>query len=760
MGNEKKDKKPDDDSLDRPESSIVQNLKSTYAKLSRIRRELSSMKKEVKRMRQERGQLLSVVNMFHHSRWNHLRMAVIRTKTLWQWLLLPLKIVYVPMPEWIKYVWRNLKRGVCFLVRVRVYRELKWDSEKPLVSVVIPVFNYGAFVSEAVRSAEAQTFSDYEIIIVEGGSTDGLSPDAVASISGPKIRKYFRKERHYPGSNRDFGISKSRGKYIVCLDPDDKLFPTYLEKTVFVAETMGYDIVGCGLKAFGARKYMWINPQTFSLEDEVRNNQIIQSSLFRKDYYYKAGRYKDWSVPGEVYIAEDWEFWVRMMAAGARLHNIQEPLIHYRHHKRSLTTVRPMFSPIEHSEKIRAITQKALTMEAYQLSAKRNSLLYLNVNPLLNIEKGKLNSRNYFSCIPFFALGGADVVYRTIESIMNRTCTVHVVADIPLFPEQKEVIAGHTRITSRVYEIYKMIPQEYMWFARNLLEAWAVKYLLTVHPPMYVYQGGSPLWYRMFPWIKENFKSCKIVDNQFNPVGHVGELVHNQKYIDTVIVENSYMQKFIEGIMKKEVPVRIMTIGVNTTYFRPRRRSVHLLGKNLKIFNLVVTFVGRFSSEKGVDTFLECARKMKGSKVLFVLVGYGYLEEEIRLQIESDKDSFSNLLFVGYARDINEIFAGTDIILVPSRVDGTPVVIKEALASGIPVIGTRVGGIPEMLPRSEKIGYLCNAGDVACMIKHIRDFSEHPQKLASFRRNARIYALKSFTREEFKRRCRDVFGGS
>ena len=122
-----------------------------------------------------------------------------------------------------------------------------WPSQltqdQPLVSVIIHCFNYGNYIIDAVESILAQTLKNVEIIVVEGGSTDVATVETVRGILRPRTTVLFREGRHLVGDNRNYGIAKAKGRYICCLDADDTLDPTYLEKAVFHLETYGYDIV-------------------------------------------------------------------------------------------------------------------------------------------------------------------------------------------------------------------------------------------------------------------------------------------------------------------------------------------------------------------------------------------------------------------------------------------------------------------------------------------------------------------------------------
>ena len=126
-------------------------------------------------------------------------------------------------------------------------------TDCPLVSVVIPCFNYGQYVEQAIRSVLSQTFTNLEIIVVEGGSTDGTTPEILRALeqSGlPRTRFVYRTEPHLVGDNRNFGIGLARGRYVCCLDADDLIKPTYVEIAVFLAEFGGYDMVYPSVRCF------------------------------------------------------------------------------------------------------------------------------------------------------------------------------------------------------------------------------------------------------------------------------------------------------------------------------------------------------------------------------------------------------------------------------------------------------------------------------------------------------------------------------
>src|SRR4030066_2449234 len=129
----------------------------------------------------------------------------------------------------------------------------------PRVSVIMPCYNLGQYLNEAVESVLSQTFQDFEIIIVNDGSTDEFTNKLLANYNKPKTRVLTTDNEGLP-SARNNGIKISSGQYICCLDADDKYHPEFLEKTV---EVLDKDVEHkCGFvttwfNAFGEVDAVW-----------------------------------------------------------------------------------------------------------------------------------------------------------------------------------------------------------------------------------------------------------------------------------------------------------------------------------------------------------------------------------------------------------------------------------------------------------------------------------------------------------------------
>lgn len=208
----------------------------------------------------------------------------------------------------------------------------------PLVSVVITCFNYGEFLYDALNSVLSQTFQDIEVIVVEGGSTQSDTRSLVRELSNrapDNVRFLLREEPHLPGDNRNAGIALARGCYIVCLDADDVLLPTYIEVALFVAEKYGFDVVYPSVRDFGCSSdTWWVEEATF--DGMQLRNMIPTTALFRRRAWELVGGYRDFGF-GKEHVPEDYEFWFRVLGRGFKAQHIREIMHFHRRHDKNLT---------------------------------------------------------------------------------------------------------------------------------------------------------------------------------------------------------------------------------------------------------------------------------------------------------------------------------------------------------------------------------------------------------------------------------------
>ncbi|MBR1605485.1 MAG: glycosyltransferase family 2 protein [Alphaproteobacteria bacterium] len=195
------------------------------------------------------------------------------------------------------------------------------------VSIIIPCYNHGKYVDEAVASCLNQTYQDIEIIIVNDGSIDAMTNELLSHYQKPKTRVITTQNQGLAMA-RNTGIQAAKGVYILPLDADDRIAPTYIEKAVKILDTNPkIGIVYCNAEFFGAQQGIWSLPE-YSLATELNGNCLFCTSLFRKEAWEQVGGYKK----EMKYGWEDYEFWLSLLEKGCEVYKIPEVLFYYRQH--------------------------------------------------------------------------------------------------------------------------------------------------------------------------------------------------------------------------------------------------------------------------------------------------------------------------------------------------------------------------------------------------------------------------------------------
>lgn len=197
----------------------------------------------------------------------------------------------------------------------------------PAISVIIPCYNQGKFVLEAINSVLEQTFTDFEIIVVNDGSTDEYTNELLHSYTHEKVQIIHTENRGLSGA-RNTGIAQATGTYILPLDADDKIANTYLAQAhqVFTS-SVGVRIVYCKAAFFGAQSGDWKLP-AFSFPDILVRNCIFCSAFFRREDWETVGGYNR----NMKFGYEDWDFWIALLQLGGTVTQLDDVLFFYRKH--------------------------------------------------------------------------------------------------------------------------------------------------------------------------------------------------------------------------------------------------------------------------------------------------------------------------------------------------------------------------------------------------------------------------------------------
>lgn len=215
-------------------------------------------------------------------------------------------------------------------------RRLEVGAEKPIISVVLPVFNAEKYVDEAVRSILNQTFTNFELILINDGSTDGsLRILEQFRVMDKRVILVSRENRGLVESLNE-GIDLARGIWIARMDADDIALSTRFERQLEWLKHTDADACGSWVQFFGtADRRILKHAQT----NEAIKMEVLFSAPFAhptvmmKTELVKKLRYdKIWEK------CEDYDLWERATRAGWKMTNVPEVLLKYRQHEAQIST--------------------------------------------------------------------------------------------------------------------------------------------------------------------------------------------------------------------------------------------------------------------------------------------------------------------------------------------------------------------------------------------------------------------------------------
>ncbi len=196
-------------------------------------------------------------------------------------------------------------------------------------SVIITCFNYGKYLRQSVGSVIAQTYKNFEIIIVNDGSTDSslrIAEEIKSENTSINILIIDQPNSGQPAISRNNGIKVATGEFILCLDADDLIDSTMLEKaSIAIDVNPEISLVYTDAIFFDEVK-TWFRPSgEFDLVKIALNNQLFCCTIYKKEAWSRVGGYKT-NVRGY----EDWDLWISFAELYLVAHKIPEPLFFYR----------------------------------------------------------------------------------------------------------------------------------------------------------------------------------------------------------------------------------------------------------------------------------------------------------------------------------------------------------------------------------------------------------------------------------------------
>lgn len=264
------------------------------------------------------------------------------------------------------------------------------QPELPLVSIIVPAYNVSSYIGEALSSVFIQDFKSYEVIVVDDGSTDTPQLEKVLEPFRGRIN-YIRQNNRGIAAARNTALRVARGELIALLDSDDVWLEGKLSQQIEFMKSGGYDMVYADALLFGDAP--WPEGTTFmerspsngevSLHSLLDNQctPVVSTVIMRKDLVEEVGSFDE----EDRNLTEDYDLWLRMARAGARIAYQKKVLAKYRYRSDSISASRMKL----HEAALRVLqkTRRGMSLSASEKEALDRTEQRLE--SILMLERGK-----------------------------------------------------------------------------------------------------------------------------------------------------------------------------------------------------------------------------------------------------------------------------------------------------------------------------------------------------------------------------------
>ncbi len=212
------------------------------------------------------------------------------------------------------------------------------DQEKPYFTVVIPTYNRAGFIADTLQSVFAQTYSSFEVLVVDDGSTD--ETEAVVGSLNDRRLHYWKKENAERGAARNYGIQRAKGQYITFLDSDDLFYAHHLQTAYDFIQNNNYPEIfhlGYEMKTADGQVLSRVTNRKGDLNRSLlKGNSLSCIGVFVQHAVMQANLFEeDRRMAG----SEDWELWVRMASRYTIAYSNAVTACMIHHDSRSVITI-------------------------------------------------------------------------------------------------------------------------------------------------------------------------------------------------------------------------------------------------------------------------------------------------------------------------------------------------------------------------------------------------------------------------------------
>ena len=597
----------------------------------------------------------------------------------------------------------------------RIVPKRSWTYPGPdaavLATVVIPCYNYGRYLMDAIGSARAQTVAAREIIVVDDGSTDPTTIALLDSLQDVPDLRIIRQANAGLPAARNAGIAVATGEFVCCLDADDMLDPTYLECAI--ALLLADRSVGFAypfVRFFGDVEEVW-ETHEFDIDEALVANFTAVSAVFRRDDWTEAGGYSPVMRGG----FEDWEFWIRLACLGRRGRVLRHPLFLHRRHGRTMT-----HEAKEQSEELRGRI-RGLNPSAFTDAALRRRLQRLvpaagdsrTALARLSGTIGRDSRPGLLVVVAWARWGGAEVLLLSLlRELAPRWRIVLVTTE-----EDEQAMSDEFRtVTPELFHLEGTVdPEDRLTFLEHLCRSRGVTHGLSSGSAWLL--GVLPALRRLLPGLCwAHITHNEVADGVFRAALAAEEAVDRHVAVS---------RRVRDGLIGAGVaPPRVAHIenGIDTAPFAAAAGTRAEMRASLGVGpeEHLLLWAGRFAPEKRPVLFVEALRDLGGLPVRGVMVGAGPLDAEVDAAIAAVPGLRVTRLGQRGREEVARLLGAADLLVLTSAFEGLPLIVLEALAAGCPVVATDVGDIATVV-RPGRSGALVDPGRPSDLAPAIRE---------------------------------------
>ena len=569
------------------------------------------------------------------------------------------------------------------------------NDYEPLITIIMPFYNDKDTIEQSVYSVLNQTFPAFELLIIDDGSEDKESLKKLSEIEELDNRiQVLHKENGGASKARDFGVKQSckSSKYIVFLDSDDLIEPTYLECAYWTLEThkeasWAYtDSIG-----FEDVEYLW--NKWFDSEKMKRENDLVITSMIKKESFLGVNGFDIY----EKNVYEDWNLWLKLIAKNEFPVRMNFYGCWYRRKKESeLNRAR---ANNKRAMEIISETNKTINNVVEAIQFPKNDFNWDIINDkcedILQVKRKDNGKINILMIIPWMVMGGADKYnIDFIKGLDKQKYEITIVTTEPAV----NVYRQEYKESATVYDLTTFLDQK-DWIS-------FINYIINKNNIDLIFNTNSELGYAMLPYLKAKYPQIPIIDyvhmeEWYNRNGgYSRDSSGVSDVIDKTLTcnENS-TQILINHFGRKKEEVKTVYIGVDEKKFNPDNYKKEKLMEEFHIDKkYVIGYICRITEQKRPFLLVEIAKKLKETRTDFIVLVAGTGNLFNRLKSTVSKNGLNDYFkFIGNIQETQKFYKVCDLTLNCSIKEGLALTSYESLSMGVPVISSDVGGQKELI---------------------------------------------------------------